>query len=257
MKSMRKGPVLRALAVAGVVVALVSSGARLTDSRAADPKKADPADNDKEVFSTKATKRTPATAVTFNKSLGLSFDSLRTLGSRIETARRKPDPVALAHQAAELSVAEKVSGKKASVTSKALLQEAAELAAARKQEAELKALLQVSMQEQVAEDNIASLKAQISTAQQIAKQDREFFDQKAEPTDKPRKVVANNYTSQYVDVYINGNYMAQLNPGSSQVFTISQRINPTTLKAYGNEDGDVWNPAPIWGKFSKYTWNIQ
>jgi hypothetical protein len=154
-------------------------------------------------------------------------------------------------------VAEKVSGKKASVTSKALLQEAAELAAARKQEAELQAVYQVSLQNQVEENNIARLKDQITMAQQIAKQDREYFNQMAEPTNKPRQIVANNYTSQYVDVYINGNYMAQLDPGSSQVFTINQRINPTTLTAYGNEDTDVWNPAPIWGKFTKYTWNIQ
>jgi hypothetical protein len=260
MKTLWKKPMLRVVAVAVAAVVLVGSGGidhRLPAVRADDTKKSDPADNDRESFTTKATKRTPATAINFNKSLGLPFDSLRTLGSRIEAARRKPDPVALAHQASELAVAEKVSKKTAGLTSKALIQESAELAAARKQEAELQAVQQVALQVQVEEQNIKLLKEQIAMSQQIAKQDREAFNSKQEPTSKPRQVIVNNYTSQYVDVYINGNYMNQLDPGSSQVFTLNQRINPTTLKAYGNEDTDVWNPAPIWGKFTKYTWNIQ
>jgi len=260
MKTMWTSSMLRVVAAAAVVVALVGSGGavgRLPADRVADTKKPDPADNDKESFTTKATTRTPATAVNFNKSLGLPFDSLRTLGARIEAARRKPDPVALAHQASELAVAEKVSKKTATLTSKALLQESAELAASRKQAAELQAVYQVALQNQVEEHNIAILKEQIAMAQQIAKQDKDYLNSKEEPTNKPRQVVVNNYTEQYVDVYINGNYMTQLNPGSSQTFTINQRINPTTLKAYGNEDSDIWNPAPIWGRFTKYTWNIQ
>ena len=230
---------------------------RTSELQAADPKQADPADNDKEVITTKAAKRTPATAINFPKELNLPFDSLRTLGPRIEAARRKPDPVALAHMASELSVAEKVSKKTASLTSQTLLHEAAELAAARKQAKELDAMLHVATQLQIAQEDILSTRKQIALAQEIAKADQNYFNSKEEPTNKPRTVVANNYTTQYVDVYINGNYMAQLNPGSSQVFTITQRINPITLKAYGNEDSEIWDPAPIWGRFTKYTWNIQ
>lgn len=159
--------------------------------------------------------------------------------------------------ASELAVDEKVSKKTASMTSSALFHEAAELAAARKQESELDATLHVATQLQIAEEDILATKKEIALAREIAKADKNYFNSRQEPTNKPRTVVANNYTTQYVDVYINGNYMGQLTPGSSQTFTITQRINPITLKAYGNEDTEAWNPAPLWGRFTKYTWNIQ
>src|SRR5262245_47592661 len=72
---------------------------------------------DQQAVTSKATPRPAASAVNFRKELNLPFDSLSTLGSRIESARRKPDPVALAHAANELAVSEKVSGKTASITS--------------------------------------------------------------------------------------------------------------------------------------------
>src|SRR5689334_18864141 len=80
------------------------------------PKPADPASQDKQVDSSKAVRRKPAASVNFRKELGLPFATLGTLGSRIDAARRAPDPVALAHAANELAVAEKVSGKQASLT---------------------------------------------------------------------------------------------------------------------------------------------
>jgi hypothetical protein len=211
---------------------------------------------DKQVVSTKPTKVTPAASVNFRKDLGLPFDSLSTLGSRIDAARRKPDPVALAHAANELHVAEKVSGKTASVTSKQLLKESGELAAMRRQAAELKAQLQIANQMQFEEDHIKMLKENLSLANAQVKSDKEYFDRKEEPTSKPRKVVVNNYSTQYVDVYVNGHYKVQVTPGSTQVITIEHRWNPTILKAYGDEDINTWGPRYIWGRFDKYTWNI-
>ena len=60
-----------------------------------------------------------------------------TLGNRIDTARRQYDPVALGNTASELALAEKVSGKQASLTSTALYKESVELAKLRRQVAEL------------------------------------------------------------------------------------------------------------------------
>src|SRR5438067_11909003 len=80
---------------------------------------------DKQVVTSKAGKRAPATAINFKKALNLPFDSLGTLGALVEAARRKPDPVALAHLGGEAGVAEEVSGQQASLTSKALLAESA------------------------------------------------------------------------------------------------------------------------------------
>jgi hypothetical protein len=241
-------------AAAGLAVlgffALVSFGA------AEQVKKYDPAAEDKEVVGSKATARSVASSVNFRKELGLPFASLGTLGSRIEAARRAPDPVALAHAASELAVAEKVSGKTGSLTSKQVIQEAAELASLRKQEAELRAVLQVSNQVQFAEDRVASLKEQIALAQAAAKADREAFQRNEEPKSTPRQVVVNNYTTQYLDIWVNGSYKVQVLPGQSQVITIEHRWNPTVLQAYGDDDASTWGPRYIWGRFTKYTWNI-
>jgi hypothetical protein len=237
-----------------VFLALVSFV--LADQAKKDDKAKKDEPEDKQVVSSKATKRTPASSVNFRKDLNLPFDSLGTLGSRIEAARRKPDPVALAHTASELHVAEKVSGKTTSVTSKQLLKEAGELAAMRRQAAELKAQLQIANQMQFEEDHIKMLRENLALANDQVKQDKAYFDRKEEPTAKPRKVIVNNYTTQFVDVYVNGFYKVQVTPGSTQVITIEHRWNPTVLKAYGNEDINTWGPRYIWGRFDKYTWNI-
>jgi hypothetical protein len=219
-------------------------------------KKDDATPEDKQVVDSKASQRPAASTVNFRKELNLPLDSLGTLGSRIETATRKPDPVALAHLANELNVAEKVSGKTASVTSKAVLQEAAELAKVRKQEAEMKALLQVTNQMMFQENDLALQRKDLALAQEQIKADKAAFDSKQEPTSAPRKVIVNNYTTQILDVYVNGYLKTTVQPGSTQVITVEHRWNPTVLKAYGNEDTNVWGPRYVWGKFDKYTWNI-
>jgi hypothetical protein len=217
---------------------------------AADPPK------DEQVVSSKATQRPAASSVNFRKDLNLPFPSLGTLGSRIETAQRAGDPVGLAHAASELATAEKVSGKTASVTSSQVAKEAAELAKLRRQEAELQALLHVSNQVMFAEDDIKSMKDQLALAQAQTKADKEAFLRKEEPKSTARQVVANNYTTQYIDVYVNGFFKGQIPPGQSQIITIEHRWNPTVLKGYGHEDNTVWGPRYVWGEFTKYTWNF-
>jgi uncharacterized protein (TIGR03000 family) len=211
---------------------------------------------DKQVVASKATRRAAAASVNFRKDLGLGFPSLATLGSRIDAARRAADPVALANAASELSVAEKVSGKTASLTSPQVLQEAAELAGLRRQVAELQAVLQVSNQVQFEADKVANLKEQIALAQAQAKADRDAFARNEEPTATPRKLVVNNYSTQYIDVYVNGNYKGQVQQGLTQVFTIEHRWNPIAVTGYGDQDIDTWGPMNLWGRFNTYTWNI-
>jgi hypothetical protein len=92
------------------------------------------------IKSTKKEKGQLAAGMNFNKDLGLSFDSLNTLGPRIDEATRNADPVALANLSRELAVAEKVSGKKAMLTSEELWKQAEQLAEMRRVPAELKAL---------------------------------------------------------------------------------------------------------------------
>jgi uncharacterized protein (TIGR03000 family) len=237
----------------------VSSGARVRVSfvqAPGGPAGAEGADKDQQVVRSRPTTRTPATSVNFRKELNLPFASLGTLGSRIEAARRAPDPVALAHAASELDVAEKVSGKTASLTSKQLIKEAAELAALRRQTAELRAVERVTNQVQYAEEGVAYLKDAITQAEKMTQQDRESFQRNEQPTSTPRQLVVNNYTTQYLDIYVNGSLMTQVQPGLSQVITIEQRWNPVVVTAYGSEDTMNWGPRYIWGRFTKYTWNI-
>jgi hypothetical protein len=211
---------------------------------------------DKQVVDSKATKRTAATAVNFKQELGLPFPSLGTLGSRIEAARRAPDPVALGHAASELSVAEKVSGKKARITSQQVFKEAAELAQLRKQVAELKALVHTSDQVAAEQSLVTNLKQQVQMAQKIDKEEKETILRKENPTGAPRKLLVNNYSTQYFDIYVNGFMKMQVGPGQSKWCVIEHKWNPTVLKAYGDADSNNWGPRYIWGRFKTYTWNL-
>jgi hypothetical protein len=42
----------------------------------------------------------------------------------------------------------------------------------------------------------------------------------------------------------------------AQSFVIEQRFNPVVLTADGDEDDYTWGPEHIWGRFNKYTWNV-
>jgi hypothetical protein len=212
--------------------------------------------NDQESLSSKAQKTSPAAQVDFKSALGLPFNSLSTLGSRIDAARHAHDPVSLAHTASELAVAEKVSGKQASVTANALVQESAKLAKLRRQAAELEAVSHVADQVSSEQDLVASLKRDIILAKQQAQAETAALRRNEQPTDAPRKIVINNYTPQYVDIWVNGFGTAQVQPGQSTSITLDHKWNPTILTAYGNQDNSQWGPRYIWGRFKTYTWNL-
>jgi hypothetical protein len=220
------------------------------------PKKADPAEADKEKIDSKATRRTTAASVKFRKELGLPLATLNTLGPRIDAARRAHDPVALANAASELGVAEKASGKKASLLSKELMQESAQLAAQRRQEKELWTVTTTAQQLTDTDDTIATLKQILAETKKQAAADSEAIRMNQEPTWKPRTIVVNNYTTQYIDIWCNGYYKVQVAPGMAQSFVIEHRWNPTVLTGDGDEDEQTWGPVNIWGRFTKYTWNI-
>jgi uncharacterized protein (TIGR03000 family) len=213
--------------------------------------------DDKQEITSKATRQTPATSVNFRKQLGLPFPSLATLGSRIDTARRAPDPVALAHTASELSVAEKVSGKQASLTSTTVIKEAAELAGLRRQATELQAVSQVAQQIAAEDRLIANIRQQTAIAEQTAKMYTQAYEQGQAPTPGVlRKVLVNNNTPQYLTLYVDGTYRGEMAPWARQTLVIAHPWNPTVLTANGNEDIDKWGPIQLWGQFDVYKWNI-
>jgi hypothetical protein len=211
--------------------------------------------DDKQIVESKGRKGTPARAVDFRKELGVPYRSLHTLGARIDTARQAHDPVSLGHAASELAIAEKVSGKKASVTSTAVMQEATELAKLRRQVPELQAMVHLNQQIASEQETITNLKQQIAMSQRIAKLESDAVKRNEEPTG-PRKLLVNNYTPQYVDIWVNGRLKMQISPGQSKWCVIEHKWNPTVLPADGNEDATSWGPRYIWGNFQTYTWNL-
>jgi uncharacterized protein (TIGR03000 family) len=238
--------------------ARVTSGARVRVSFLDGPEGA-PADGaaaDREKIDSAAVKRATATGIKFRKQLGLPLATLNTLGSRIDAARRARDPVALGQAANELAVAEQASGKKASLTSTALARESAELAKLRRQEAELRATLALQQQITGTDDTITTLKQILQEAKAQVQADSESIRMNQEPTFAPRTVIVNNYTTQYVDIWVNGFYKGQVQPGLTQAFVIEHRWNPTVLTGDGDDDEQTWGPVYIWGRFKKYTWNI-
>jgi hypothetical protein len=212
----------------------------------------DPLPDEKQVEDAKAGKRTPAASVQFRKELGLPYSTLNTLGARIDAARRTNDPVALANAASELNVAEGVSEKKAALTSNTLIKEAAELAKLRKENAELRAVLRINDQIAGAGETQNMLKKEIADAQERAR----AYQMYQEPTYTPRKLIVNNYTTQYIDINVNGRLRMQILPGQSQSCLIEHRWNPVVITAYGDADDAVWGPRKLWGRFKEYTWNL-
>jgi hypothetical protein len=247
----------RHAATAALALFLAGASFGLGEKPGLPPRKGKVKEKEKQTVTSKASKRTPATAINFKKAYGLPFHSLGTLGARIEAARRKPDPVALAHMASELAVAEKVSGKKASLSSKALLAESAELAQLRRQVAELKASFAIHQQILGEENDAAYWNKMIGIAQAATKKEADGIRRGELPTDRPRWILLNNYTPQYVDLWVNGNYKMQVGPGASKWCVVEHKWNPTVLQAYGSEDDAVWGPRQIWGAYKTYTWNLQ
>jgi hypothetical protein len=220
------------------------------------PKKDDPAAADKEKIDTKATPQATAAKIKFKKDFGLSYPTLGTLASRIDAARRAHDPVALANAASELNVAEKVSGKKSSLLAKELMKESAQLAAQRRQVTELRAVTTTAESIADTDDTIKSLKQILAEEKAQEAADSEAIRMNQEPTWTPRKVIVNNYTTQYIDVWVNGSYKVQVAPGLTQSIIIEHRWNPTVLTGYGDDDEQQFGPVNIWGRFKMYTWNI-
>jgi hypothetical protein len=201
------------------------------------------------------TKAAAAAAVPFRKDLKLAYPSLGTLGARIDAARRAGDPVTLAHAASELHVAEKVSGKTTTLTSRQLIAQAAELAALRKQSAEMAATLKVANQIEVEQEQIAAMNRSLKEIQSLTAREKTSVAAGQEPT-APRRVVVNNYTTQFIDVQVNGYLRGQVEPGTTKTITIDQLWNPIVLKGWGDSDETTFGPVVLQGKFGTYTWNI-
>jgi hypothetical protein len=225
--------------------ALVSLG------MADEPKKSDKEVKGKEVK--KDSKGTPyksAAAIDFAQELGLPFNTLTALGARIEQARQDGDPVGLAAAAAELSAAEKVSGKKAGLTAADLEKEAVTMARERGRSKELQAVALLLP------DASADLK---DAAEKAAKREQQEA-AAARSGEKKRGVQGEltvyNDSSQSANVFYNGQHLGWVEPGRRRQFTIGDYSGDSSFHVRATGDhGTQWD----WddhGDFDTYWWRI-
>ena len=197
------------------------------------------AEEDKETNAQKATihklKREQterASAIGFNKELGLAFDSLELLGTRIDQARKSPDPVGLANAANELAIAEKVAGRKATLAAAELWNEAVELAERRANSAELKALSYM-----VSDESAAKKLAK----QAVIAEKREKELAAVKPGEESKGIGGNlrvvNHSNEIAAVYINGIYAGTLYPGNFFDRYVGLPWGTTVVEARGNFGG--------------------
>jgi hypothetical protein len=234
---------LRVLGLSLLLIGLASL------SMADDPKKGDAGEQD--IKSTKKEKGQLATSINFNKALGLSFDSLSTLGARIDQARRDGDPVTLANEANELAIAEKVSGKKASLTSEELWKQAEQLAEMRRVPAELKAL-SLMVPEDTAKEKLSKL-AEAADKREMEQVRRIKAGERQKGISGTLKVI--NKTDDVLQIYINGFHVGWVGRFGTAEFRVGDPEGGQTYLRAESVDGDeyvttVSNPRAV------YNWVI-
>jgi hypothetical protein len=235
--------------LAGLFCFLAALGGAVFPRAQADDKK----DQGQKQADAKGAKAPHAATVDFSGSLGLSLEGLKSLGERIDKARADADPVSLALAAKELSVAEQVSGKKASITADTLLKEAVDLAKMRSEFAELKAVALL------ADD--ASKKDLTTLAEKVGADIEKRKASEGKPGEKTKGikqyVTVVNHTAWYIDVYVNGRFRGTVDPYDDIEIFVGDRYSDTTVlyaKAPGTDI--VWGPRGISRGYDTFTWDL-
>jgi hypothetical protein len=199
----------------------------------------------KKEVTTKATRRTMATSVDFGGSLGMSLQCLRTLGSRIDSARSNCDPVVLTELARELTAAEEVAGKTAELTGKDLMKQATEMARYRNRPEELKVVARLCGDDKMAGD----LNAQADKAADTVKtRAREIGSVRTKGIVHNLEVV--NNTPFIIRVSVNFVDRGEVAPYDTAVCYVGDSATGTTyLYAYAPGTSHQWSkevPEPVW-----------
>lgn len=192
-----------------------------------------------------------AAKIDFQMELGLAYPSLLTLGSRIQQYRTSsPDPVGLAHAARELALAEKVSGKKASLTSEALMAEAVLLAKVRNDSSELTAVAAIVSDKKVQAELTAAAKKAESDAAERAKLAKEGVKSRGIHS----QLTVRNHDHYHVDVYYNGRYLGIVRGHGYRSFYVHDHSPYFNLYAR-NHYGKRWR-RHLHGGYRSLTWNL-
>jgi hypothetical protein len=221
-------------------LALLAAACLLGPTGAAEEKK-DVKPVEKKEIDSKVEKAPCAAAVDFS-DLGLAFNSLETIGSRIDAARRNGDPVSLASAAAELGVAESISGKKAKLTASTVAKEARDLATVRLRSKEMKAVGLI-LGKGLAGDMLA----------QAAKQAKEEeAGEKLKGLDGTLHV--HNHSHQSFRIFVNGGFVGHVHGHGKASFHVHQHHGTTHLSARSNHH---MVHASVGGHARHYEWNIR
>ena len=200
---------------------------------------------------TEATDYQSAAAIDFRSELKLSFDSLTSLGQRIELARRHADPVGLANAARELHVAEAVSGQTAAITSGRLMQEAVELARMRYKSAELKAVAMLATDKDAATkiemlaDEAEASEKEAGAAAKAGEKSRGIFND----------LIVDNHSHDHVHIYYNGHHLGHLDPHEHKHFHVHDHGHGHFFDLQARGHYRQWS-RHVHGDFRDYQWTI-
>lgn len=193
-----------------------------------------------------------AEKVDFTAALGLELESLKTLGTRIETARRANDPVCLAALALELKAAEKVADKLAEIKGDTLMKQAVKMATYRNRPDEL--------------NTVAKLVDDKQDSQKLTAQaDKTAKALKARAGGQIRErakgitgyLIVRNYTRYYVTININYVDRGTVNPYSvGYTYVGDSAFSTTRLYAYAAGTTLFWGPRYVSEPVDNYTWNL-
>jgi len=191
-----------------------------------------------------------AGGIDFNKALGLPFESLHSLGGRIDQARRAADPVGLASAAHELHVAEHVSKKKAPLTAEAVMKEAVVLAKMRHESAELSAVALLAHHE-------AGLVKELTNEAARAKKHEDEEIAKSKEGSRTKGVQGtvhfDSRTNISISCYIDGRFVGSMGPYGDLYIYAGQTPWETTYLSARGSDGRTWNRA-VKGSVGDFHW---
>jgi hypothetical protein len=218
-----------------------------------EPKASPGAKGNAKAISAKGEDRTPAMTINFAKSLGLPFESLTTLGSRIELAMKASDPVCLASLAKELAVGEQVSGKAASLTSAELSRDAVRLAEARSISVELKAVAQYVRDEETA----ARLARLAIAAEKREDAARRAFEAGERTRGITQNLMVHNNTGSQIFIYHDGVQLGWVNPYDNFTYFVGAGPNQNSVLTARSADGSrTWGPTVIDQVYANYNWTL-
>lgn len=227
-----------------ILLGLIAACAVAVPSRADDKAKEDKGEKERTIVKTKHQKITPFKA-DFHEVFNLGLPAVNSLPGRIIGARRNPNPIALALLSKEVQALEEVVGKKASITSTALADEAVKMAANRNIPAELRVVAKLLGKHKEEE----KLLAQADKTEDAQKANAKS------PKGITEYLIVRNNTKYYARIYVNDVDRGIVGPYSSLRVYVGDSPFATT-KLYADAGVGHWGPRNVSNAVANVTWDL-